>query len=50
MPNGDLKRNFINLNFDNFDISEIGDLQDMVNSQVEVELRDGDLLGGGIDI
>tara|TARA_R110000824_G_scaffold86593_4_gene214160 strand:+ start:1548 stop:3044 length:1497 start_codon:yes stop_codon:yes gene_type:complete len=50
MPNGDLKRNFINLNFDNFDISEVGDLQDMVNSQVEVELRDGDLLGGGIDI
>ena len=50
MPNGDLKRNFINLNFDNFDISEVGDLQDMVNAQVEVELRDGDLLGGGIDI
>ena len=50
MPNGDLKRNFINLNFDNFDISEVGDLQDMVNSQVEVELRDSDLLGGGIDI
>ena len=50
MPNGDLKRNFINLNFDNFDISEVGDLQDMVNAQVQVELRDGDLLGGGIDI
>lgn len=52
MPNGDLKRNFINLNFNNFDISEVGDLQDMVNSQVEVELRGADLLdgAGGIDI
>jgi replicative DNA helicase len=50
MPNGDLKRNFINLNFDNFNISEVGDLQDMVNAQVEVELLGGGLRGGGIDI
>jgi hypothetical protein len=39
MPNGtDLKRNFINLAFENFDISEVGDLQDMVNAQVDVSL------------
>ena len=41
MPNGtDLRRNFINLNFDNFDITEVGDLQDMVDSQVDVSLTD----------
>ena len=40
MPNGtDLRRNFINLNFENFDISEVGDLQDMVEAQVDVSLE-----------
>lgn len=38
MPNGDLKRNYINLNFENFNITEVGDLQDLVDSQVSVEL------------
>jgi replicative DNA helicase len=38
MPTGDLKRNFINLDFDNFDITEVGDLQDVVDSQVDVSL------------
>ena len=41
MPNGtDLRRNFINLNFENFDITEVGDLQDMVDAQVDVSLTD----------
>lgn len=39
MPTGDLKRNFINLDFDNFDITEVGDLQDVVDSQVDVSLN-----------
>lgn len=39
MPNGvDVRRNFINLNFDNFNITEVGDLQDMVDSQTDVFL------------
>jgi hypothetical protein len=41
MPNGDLKRNFINLSFENFNITEVGDLQDMVDSQVDVNLMNG---------
>jgi hypothetical protein len=41
MPNGDLKRNFINLSFENFNITELGDLQDMVDSQVDVGLVNG---------
>lgn len=31
MPDGDLKKNFINLQFENFDIKERGDLRDIVN-------------------
>ncbi len=50
MPNGDLKRNFINLTFENFNITEVGDLQDMVDSQVDVELNDNDLFPGDLDI
>lgn len=41
MPTGDLKRNFINLSFENFNITEVGDLQDMVDSQVDVDLISG---------
>lgn len=50
MPNGDLKRNFINLNFENFNITEIGDLQDMVDSQVDVSLEDDGLFSNSINI
>lgn len=32
MPEGGLKKNFINLKFDNFDIQEKGDLRDIVNN------------------
>ena len=49
MPNGDLKRNFINLNFDNFNITEVGDLQDMVDSQVDVGFAE-ETGGSSIDI
>jgi replicative DNA helicase len=38
LATGDLKRNFVNLNFENFMITEMGDLQDMVDSQVDAEL------------
>ena len=37
--NGDLKRNFINLSFDNFAFTEVGDLQDMVDSQLSADLE-----------
>jgi hypothetical protein len=30
MPDGRLKKNYINLNFDNFGITEVGDLRDLV--------------------
>ena len=50
MPNGDLKRNFINLNFNNFNITELGDLQDVVDSQVDVALEDDDLFPNSINI
>ncbi len=30
MPDGTLKKNFVNLNFDNFGITEVGDLRDLV--------------------
>ena len=36
MANGDLRRNFINLNFDNFHVTERGDLQEMVDSLTNV--------------
>ena len=41
MPTGELKRNFINLSFENFNITEVGDLQDMVDAQVDVDLIGG---------
>ena len=50
MPNGDLKRNFINLNFENFNISEVGDLQDMVDSEVNVGLEENLETNPSIDI
>ena len=51
MPTGDLKKNYINLNFENFNITEVGDLQDMIESQVNVNLEDdNDIFGGGIEI
>ena len=49
MPNGDLRRNFINLDFDNFNITEVGDLQDMVDSQVDVGFAE-ETGGSSIDI
>lgn len=39
LANGDLKKNYINLNFENFLITEVGDLQDMVDSQVDAGLE-----------
>ena len=50
LPNGDLKRNFINLNFENFNIIEVGDLQDMVDSQVDVDLVEEPTIARGIEI
>jgi replicative DNA helicase len=51
MPTGELKKNYINLNFENFNITEVGDLQDMIESQVNVNLEDdNDIFGGGIEI
>ena len=50
MPTGDLKRNYINLNFENFNITEVGDLQDMVDAQVDVNLDGEDFLNTGIEI
>lgn len=49
MPDGDLKKNYINLNFDNFNISEVGDLKDMINAQTDVDLNN-DFLNPDIDI
>lgn len=40
MLDGELKKNYINLDFNNFNISEVGDLQDHVNSLVDVSLRE----------
>ena len=50
LPNGDLKRNFINLNFDNFNISEVGDLQDAVDAEVNVDLVEENVLDNDINI
>jgi len=51
MPNGtDLRRNFINLSFENFDISEVGDLQDMVDAQVDVSLEADNDFGNDLGI
>jgi hypothetical protein len=45
MPDGSNRKNFINLNVENFRIEERGDLQDIVNSinNVDVNLQEGDL-------
>ena len=40
MPDGDLKKNYINLDFNNFNISEVGDLKDYVDSLVDVSLSE----------
>ena len=50
MPNGDLKRNYLNLKFENFNIMEVGDLQDMVDAQVDVSLEGDSILDSAIDI
>lgn len=42
LPDGDLKRNYINLTIENFNVTEVGDLQDMVNSQVSADLITSD--------
>ena len=44
-----LRKNFINLDFDNFNITEVGDLQDMVDSQVDVGFAE-EIGGSSIDI
>lgn len=49
LPDGDLKKNYINLDFDNFNITEVGDLKDMIDAQTDVNLNE-DGLGGDIDI
>lgn len=49
MPDGDLRKNYINLKFDNFNIEELGDLKDMVDSQTDVDLNEG-FAGSDIDI
>ena len=40
MPDGAKKQNFINLNIENFRITECGDLQDIVNA----------FNGGGVEV
>ena len=49
LASGDLKRNYINLNFENFMITEKGDLQDMIDSQVDADLEE-DLNEGFLDL
>lgn len=44
MPDGDLKKNYINLDFNNFNISEVGDLKDYVDSLVDVSLSEEEVL------
>jgi len=45
MPDGSNRKNFINLNIENFRVEERGDLQDVVNSinNVDVNLQEGEL-------
>jgi replicative DNA helicase len=38
LPDGSLKRNFINLSIENFNVTEVGDLQDMIIQQAGAEL------------
>jgi len=48
LPDGRKKKNYINLSINNFDISDVGDLQDMVNFQnsnnISLESNEVDLL------
>jgi len=39
MPDGSNKNNFINLNIENFRVEERGDLQDIVDSQNNVDVN-----------
>jgi len=39
MPNGDLKNNAINLHIENFEVTEVGDIQDMVDAQISADLN-----------
>ena len=39
MPDGDFKQNYLNLNFDNFNITEIGDLNDFVDGALTVDIN-----------
>jgi hypothetical protein len=41
MPDGSKKQNFINLNFENFCITEKGDLHDMLDSSSDTTLVSG---------
>jgi len=40
LPEGDLKKNCIHLNLENFNVREIGDLKDFVNRRLEVTLNE----------
>ena len=39
MPDGDFKQNYLNLSFDNFNITEIGDLNDFVDGALTVDIN-----------
>ena len=43
MPDGDLKKNYVNLDFNNFNITEVGDLKDYVDSLVDVSLTEEEM-------
>ena len=50
LANGDLKKNFINLNFENFMITEVGDLQDMMDAQIDTDLAGDNDVGSFLDL
>jgi replicative DNA helicase len=39
MPNGDQKKNCINLNIENFCVTEVGDMQDLADAQMSADLN-----------
>lgn len=39
MPSGDTKRNCVNLNIDNFAVTEVGDMQDLADAQMSADLN-----------
>lgn len=43
MPDGDLKKNYVNLDFNNFNITEVGDLKDYVDSLVDVSFAEEEM-------